>query len=157
MIGNLMSEAAHSIIGMFSARSAGMESKASNSDFGSLLLSSEKQPQFGGAEVEIDISEIEVETLDISDTESLDVGDQDAVPVQQWETTSVLPLINQSLGGTIFHQERSFADNGQDETVSDPVVSDSAKEKLSLTFNRDALQNIRSTPFAADASILPPS
>ena len=62
MIGNLMSEAAHSIIGMFSARSAGMESKASNSDFGSLLLSSEKQPQFGGAEVEIDISEIEVET-----------------------------------------------------------------------------------------------
>ncbi|WP_339827518.1 flagellar hook-length control protein FliK [uncultured Parasphingorhabdus sp.] len=150
MIGNLMSEAAHSIIGMFSARSAGMESKASNSDFGSLLLSSEKQPQFGGAEVEIDISEIEVETLDISDTESLDVGDQDAVPVQQWETTSVLPLINQSLGGTIFHQERSFADNGQDETVSDPVVSDSAKEKLSLTFNRDALQNIRSTPFAAD-------
>ncbi|WP_339691596.1 flagellar hook-length control protein FliK [uncultured Parasphingorhabdus sp.] len=140
MIGKLMSEAAHSIIGMFSARSAGMESNPSNTDFGSLLLSPEEQPQSGADKTEIDISDIE----------SVDVGDLDAVPAQHWEATNVLPFANQSMGGTIFDQNRTSSKSGQDPTISDPVDSDTAEEKLPLTFNRDALQNIRSTAFSVD-------
>lgn len=143
MIGKLMSEAAHSIIGMFSARSAGMESNPSNSDFGSLLLSPEEQPQSSAGETAIDISDIE----------NVDVGDLDAVPAQHWETTNVLPFVNQSLGGTIFDQNRSSAEIGQDQAIGDSIDSDTPVEKLSLTFNRDTLQNIRSTAFSVDGDV----
>ncbi len=143
MIGKLMSEAAHSIIGMFSARSAGMESNPSNSDFGSLLLSPEEPPQSGAGETEIEIS----------DVESVDAGDLDAVPTQHCETTNVLPFANQSLGGTIFDHNRSSAKTGQDQANADPVVSDTPDEELSLKFNRDTLQNIRSTAFSVDGDV----
>tara|TARA_R110000824_G_scaffold305316_3_gene493190 strand:+ start:5548 stop:6981 length:1434 start_codon:yes stop_codon:yes gene_type:complete len=140
MIGKIMSEAAHSIIGMFSARPVDMENNPSNSDFGSLLRSPEEQPHSSAAGVEIDTS----------DSENVDVGDIDAVPAQHWETTNVLPFINHSFGSTIFNQDRSSGNIEQDQTITDAVDFDRPESKLSLTFNRDTLQNIRSTAFAAD-------
>ncbi|MEH6716677.1 flagellar hook-length control protein FliK [Parasphingorhabdus flavimaris] len=94
MIGKIMSEAAHSIIGMFSAKPLGMENKVSHSDFGSFLRSPEEQPQFGGG----------AEAIERFDDENLGVAEADAVAAH-WETNNILPFINQSFGGKIIGQE----------------------------------------------------
>ncbi len=107
MIGKIMSEAAHSIIGMFSAKPLSMEHKTSNSDFGSLLRPPEEQAHSGSAGKEIDTS----------DFEDIGVDEASSVPAQPWETDNVLPFLNQSFGSKIFGQDRTSQKIEQDQTT----------------------------------------
>jgi hypothetical protein len=146
MIGKIMSEAAHSIIGMFSAKPLVMENNASNFDFGSLLNS----PAEGAG------SNLRGTEIDTSDGEYIDVDETDSAPFQHWETTNVLPFINQNLGGTIFQQGQTPGKLEQGQITIDPAGFDVPDAKLPPTFNRDGtinsavLQNISPTEYSAD-------
>jgi len=56
-MGKIMSEAAHSIIGMLSAKPGSMEHRTSNSDFGSFLQSPEEQPHSEADRLETGVPE----------------------------------------------------------------------------------------------------
>ena len=139
MIGKIMSEAAHSIIGMFSAKPLVMENNASISDFGSLLRSPEEQRHANP-----DGKQIDAFNLD-------DVGAEETNPAaaQGWQTINVPPFINQGFGNTIFRQNQTALSAEQDPTAVEPGDFVTPDGKLSLTFNRDMminsdeLQNIR--------------
>ncbi|WP_417593955.1 flagellar hook-length control protein FliK [Parasphingorhabdus sp.] len=138
MIGKLMSEAAHSVIGMFSARPVDMENNSFNSDFDSLLRSSEDESQAG-------VDGMEIDTLDI-----------DAVPAEFWGSTDDLPVISQGFGNTMFNQAQFAGNVDPGSIATDPVESDVPEGKTSLPFNQDAminrggLRHIPSIAFAAD-------
>ncbi len=118
MIGKIMSEAAHSIIGMFSAKPASMEQKTSNSDFGSLLRSPEEQPHVNAGEKEISIS----------DDEDVGFEEESSADVQSWETPNVPPSPSQSFGNRIFGQGKASQIIDQDRS----------------SFNRDVMINSES-------------
>ncbi|MEH6700089.1 flagellar hook-length control protein FliK [Parasphingorhabdus sp.] len=112
MIGKIMSEAAHSIIGMFSAKPLGMENNVSHSDFGSFLRSPEEQPESGfGAEA-----------IDRLDDENLGIEENNPVAAH-WDTNNVLPFINQSFGGKLFNQDLISQKVEQDSSTVDPDKS----------------------------------
>ena len=136
MIGKLMSETAHSIIGMFSARPVDMENNSANSDFDSLLRSPQGESQSG---------------VDGTETDTLDI---DAVPAQFWGSTDVLPATSQGFGNSMFNQMQ-FAGNIEQESIAtDTADLDGPEGKTSLPFKQDVMTSrdglIRSAAFAAD-------
>ncbi len=108
MIGKIMSEAAHSIIGMFSAKPLGMENNVSHSDFGSFLRSPEEQPQSAAG----------AEAIDRLDDQNLGIEETDPVAAH-WDTNNVLPFISQSFGGKIFNQNLISQKVEQDSSTVD--------------------------------------
>ncbi|QJB68022.1 flagellar hook-length control protein FliK [Parasphingorhabdus halotolerans] len=113
MIGKIMSEAAHSIIGMFSAEPLVMDNKASISDFGSLLRSPKEQPHSDPVGTEINPADID----------HVGVGEIVSVPVRHWETTNFLPFIKDSVGDRKFSQDRISGKVEQNQTTADLVDS----------------------------------
>lgn len=135
MIGKIMSEAAHSIIGMFSAKPLGMEHETSNSDFGSFLRSPEEQPYSSSAGKEIDTFDFE------------DVGVEEASPasVQPWETTTVLPFLNQSFGGTT-----AFSADEEAHQAKAGVTSDIFSSQANVTLGNGSQIDMAPTRGAPD-------
>ena len=87
MIAKMMSEAAHSIIGMFSAKPVGMENNASPLDFGSLLQSSQEQRSSESENIAVNASEL----VD-GEHEDIDEG-----TVQNCSGHIMLPPVNQDM------------------------------------------------------------
>lgn len=122
MIGKIMSEAAHSIIGMFSAKPLHMENNASNSDFGSLMRVPEEQRHSVSRGMELDTADAE---------------DIDPVLAQNWEATNVLPIINHSFGNAIFNREQSAGKIEGDQTTDDNIDGRLVSDRL----NRQAIES----------------
>ena len=110
MIGKMMSEAAHSIIGMFSARPVGMDNNASNTDFGSLLQPAEQQPQSTANAVAVDALVFETDDADDFDSEA----------VQNWAAHLMLPVVDHN-GPALPSPKGAFLG-----TPEAPVASDEA-------------------------------
>ena len=107
MIGKIMSEAAHSIIGMLSAKPVAMERSPINSDFGSLLRPAEGRPQSNNGDTEVD-------ALDMAIVGS---WDGNAALAQHRETTNGLPFANFSIGNMILGPAGTSQKLNQDPTV----------------------------------------
>ena len=129
MIGKIVSEAAHSIIGMLSARSQNMDNLPSNTDFGSLLRSSQDRP---GAKRE-------TRDLDPMEFVIADIGETDPAPSASMDMPGVLPFGEQQFRHMVSGPIRFSEQVGQEPAAEDgeaPV----AREKIGFVrFNRDLL------------------
>lgn len=100
MIGKIMSEAAHSIIGMLSAKPVRMEHGTSNSDFGSLLQSPEDQPHSAAERIEAELPEAEISIRD----------DANSAVAPNMGAEIILPNIFQNLAIPARPQQSSSSD-----------------------------------------------
>lgn len=143
MIGKIMSEAAHSIIGMFSAKPLGMEHNTSNSDFASLLQSPEEQPHAGDA------------AMDISppDTENVDAGENDVALDHHSDASTAISIANQSFGKPLFDQHISVEEIVQDDASTESSEDVLPDAKFSLISNRDVVISGNPVPRAGGVTL----
>ena len=125
MIGKIMSEAAHSIIGMLSAKPVGMERNPSNSDFGSLLRSAEEQSSSGNGDLE----------TDVMDMANIGSWDGSAVIAQNWAVPNVPTFANFSLGNMKFGpgSTSQSSDQGQAIFGQDRLVGSDLSDTVSVS------------------------
>ncbi|MEP5486415.1 MAG: flagellar hook-length control protein FliK, partial [Parasphingorhabdus sp.] len=127
--GKIMSEAAHSIIGMFSAKPLGMEHNTSNSDFASLLRSPEEQPHAGDAVMDISPS----------DLKNVDAGENDMALDHNADASAAVSIANQSFSKPLFDQHVSAEQIVQDAASAESSEDVPSDIKFSLISNRDVM------------------
>ncbi|MGB5723126.1 MAG: hypothetical protein WBM39_01820 [Parasphingorhabdus sp.] len=126
-----------------------MENNASISEFGSLLRSPEEKRHSNPEGKEIAAFEVD----------NVSAGETDLAAGQRWDTTNVLPLINQGFGNTIFGQKQTALNVEQDQATVESGDFAKPQGKLSLAFNQDMLnnpnrlQNTNSTDPSADGHL----
>lgn len=112
MIGKMMSEAAHSIIGMFSARPVNMESKASNLDFGSLLQSSENPFR----------SVADAGEMKLPAAEKPDLDNPDTAAVENLTADMVTPIISQNMQLAVWSRS-GLSENAEASLADDKTIA----------------------------------
>ena len=152
MIGKIMSEAAHSIIGMLSAKPINMEHKASNSDFGSLLQSPEEQPHSGADLIELDVPEAGNSLLD----------DADSAVGQNMGAEVALPNIIQKLTIPAWDRRPSFSDLEPQEKSSETTTVETPNlvpERIGIdpvASVRTPIERVALDPLTADFALPTP-